>query len=53
MDKLLDDLMREVERWERGYRLLPATRSGNVSTRRDYGLAGNRQGGWDYDRAWG
>lgn len=23
MDKLLDDLMREVERWERAYRLLP------------------------------
>lgn len=23
MDKLLDDLMREVERWERAYKLLP------------------------------
>lgn len=23
MDQLLDDLMREVERWERAYRLLP------------------------------
>lgn len=23
MNKLLDDLMREVERWERAYKLLP------------------------------
>ena len=33
MDKLLDDLMREVERWERAYKLLPLRRDQATSPR--------------------
>lgn len=33
MDKLLDDLMREVERWERAYRLIALRRDQATSPR--------------------
>ena len=46
MDKLLDDLMREVERWERAYRLLPCDEIRQRLHEARLRLSGNRQGGW-------